>query len=234
MIELIQRGYDHLRNKGVNNFIILTYEYMDRRVRFALWNRLGIGQFEELYDAEYYNRYLNENQLSDAKIFNDAIQNEFDPKSVIDFGCGAGRFLISYDKQGIPVLGIDNHKQALKTSPLEDGKLEKHNFQKPYYPDKKYDVAYCIETLEHIPDECSDIVISSINRSASTAIITAATPGQRGTLHINEMPRKEWIDRFESHGFTYKNEITESIRESIEVEADYLTENLMTFESPEE
>ena len=172
--------------------------------------------------------------MSDAKIFNDAIQDEFDPKSVIDFGCGVGRFLISYDKQGIPVLGIDNHKEALKISPLEDGKLRKHNLQKPYYPYKKYDMAYCIETLEHIPDECSDVVISSIKRSASTAIITAATPGQRGTLHINEMPQKEWIKRFESHGFVYKNKITESICESIDVEADYLTENLMIFESSED
>lgn len=234
MIELIRRGYRHFRNEDITSFISLSYEYMNRRIRFALWNRLGIGQFEELYDKEYYNRYLNEKQVQDAKNFNNVVQNQLDPKSVIDFGCGAGRFLISYDKQGIPVLGIDNHKEAIKISPLQDSKLEKHNLQKPYYPKQKYDVAYCIETLEHIPDEYSDVVISSIKRSASTAIVTAATPGQRGTLHLNEKQKEKWIKKFESHGFKYKNELTHYISDLIEVKEDYLKQNLMIFESSDD
>ena len=86
-------------------------------------------------------------------------------------------------------------------APLPEDRLDRHDLQEPYYPGESYDVAYCIEVLEHIPEKYAETILDSIKRSASTAVVTAATPGQRGTLHLNELPRVEWIDRFESKGY---------------------------------
>jgi hypothetical protein len=42
--------------------------------------------------------------------------------------------------------------------------------------------------------------------------MTAATPGQGGTEHVNEQPNEYWIEKFRHRGFALDRETTDRIR----------------------
>jgi len=60
--------------------------------------------------------------------------------------------------------------------------------------------------------------------------MTAATPGQGGTHHVNEQPREYWYKKFRSRGYSYNQKAVEDLRDQIEVEqSDWIGDNLMVF-----
>ena len=66
-----------------------------------------------------------------------------------------------------------------------------------------------VEVAEHLPEPCADRYVDTLCAAARQwAILTAATPGQGGTDHVNEQPNEYWIDKLRCRGFELCMDLT--------------------------
>ncbi len=137
--------------------------------------------------------------------------DQFNPRSVIDFGCGTGDILAPFEKKGIHVLGL-----------LRD----------PFDATQKFDLCLCLEVAEHIEEKHSDQLLQNLTGSADTIIFTAAPPGQEGVDHCNLKPKQWWIEKFEKCGFQFCKKLTEELKAALDKIIHFETwyiENLIIF-----
>ena len=88
----------------------------------------------------------------------------------------------------------------------------------------------CLEVFEHIPPQFESVFVENICRHCSDKlIISVAHEGQKGTGHVNCRPDWYVKELFESKGFTYLPDETQSIRSCAEGYVAYLRENLFVF-----
>jgi hypothetical protein len=185
---------------------------------------------ESIYDEEYYARRKQGPLRSDAWSVGMAIYSYFNPESVIDFGCAIGAHLEPFHKNNVLIKGIEGNKKAFNHAVVPSKYLEQHDLREPYTPTREYDIAMCFEVAEHIPTRFSETLVKTLAKSSSKVIMTAATPGQTGTHHVNEQPREFWYDKFESVGMKYDAEAVEELREILDLEkATWIPENLTVF-----
>lgn len=104
------------------------------------------------YEYVSYIEYLKQKVL--------AIQ----PKSLLDVGCGDGRFLYELQIEQIECTGIDTSERAIAFAKAFNpqtnffvGAIEGHT--------KEYDCLTCIEVLEHIPPENIDSFLKGMAQS---------------------------------------------------------------------
>src|SRR5687768_14165313 len=128
----------------------------------------------------------------------------FNPKSVVDIGCGLGTFLHCFKLEGVKdVLGIDGpwvNKELLKKYLNENEFLER-DLEKEILLEKKYDLVLSLEVAEHLAPESADIFIQSLISSGRIIIFSAAIPRQGGQNHVNEQWLPFWEDKFMRYGY---------------------------------
>jgi 2-polyprenyl-3-methyl-5-hydroxy-6-metoxy-1,4-benzoquinol methylase len=191
----------------------------------------GLLSHDTIYGKQYYENMDRESAINDSKQFANAVLSEYSPASIIELGCGTGRLLYPYREQGLEVRGVELSSVAQEVSRLSSNHFEEHDLTDSYYPEREYDIVLCIEVLEHLPEAAADTIVDSICRSAPVAIITAATPGQGGTHHVNEKPHDYWINRFEDRNMRHMPEKTEIIKSQLDLnELVWIKENLLVFE----
>lgn len=196
-------------------------------------DNLGIATPDIIYKAG--NRWLplvSTTPTEEAHTVADTLYEEYEPDSVIDFGCGLGRYLNRFRGHGATVHGVEGYSEAREEAEIPVEALTIHDLRKPLELDGRYDLALCIETAEHIPARFADTLVKTITEAAQRVVFTAAPPGGSGTHHVNEASRDYWIEKFQSHGFSYSSEETtrfqESIRSEIET-AEWIAERPFIF-----
>jgi 2-polyprenyl-3-methyl-5-hydroxy-6-metoxy-1,4-benzoquinol methylase len=238
-MSLVRRAVAIYSRDGLGTLVRKSGGYVRRSFRetvrnpvvFRLW-KLGLLDFDYLYGEQYYEAMLKGDRLNDALAFSRAVAELYDPNRVIDFGAGAGRFLIPFHEEGIEVCGVERSQKALKTSPLPRSVFDLHDLTDPYECENRYDIAFCLEVLEHLPDASVDTTAGSIASSCRVAIVSAATPGQGGTHHVNERTKSEWKRLFEDHGMQYRQDHVDRIRDCVDPQSEkWLVENLLVFVS---
>ncbi|MEL7345935.1 MAG: hypothetical protein AAFN59_13950, partial [Pseudomonadota bacterium] len=75
-----------------------------------------------------------------------------------------------------------------------------------------FDIALSTEVAEHLPATIADPYVDFLIAISDTVIMTAATPGQGGTDHVNEQPNAYWIEKFDARGFAHDAGETEDWR----------------------
>jgi len=142
---------------------------------------------------------------------------EFDIKSVVDLGCGMGYQLdyIIDDLKLINSIGIEGHPYAVENN-LQKNNVILHDYSKGpclQIKDKKFDLAWSSEFLEHINEKDLPNVIDTFIKS-KYVMFTCAEPGQGGHHHVNCQSSNYWINLLESNSFKFKyeNDITQKYR----------------------
>jgi len=170
---------------------------------------------DDLYDETFYLTYTAQVGESAHGIVNSIMQH-MAPKSLIDVGCGSGEIIDRFRDVGVTVYGCDYSDAALRICRAKNLNVAKIDLEGDIIKSVKWraDVVISTEVAEHIAASCADNYVKLLCRTAERYIvITAATPGQGGTHHINEQPNDYWIEMFKQQGAIFFNDLTRTFRQ---------------------
>jgi len=159
------------------------------------------------YDHHFYDK-LEKEVLKSSKVLAPIIVNKYNPKSILDIGCGNGIWLKTFEDYGInDYLGTDGDYVNEDIFRADYSKFIAKNLESEVNFNKKFDLAISLEVGEHISKHSSETYIKSICKHSDLIIFSAAIPGQKGTNHINENPQSFWAELFKKQGFHPYDEI---------------------------
>ena len=167
---------------------------------------------DEIYDRQYYAKYFDEVAESAVPMAALIVEREA-PRTCIDVGCGSGEVLLEMSKLGVSCVGFDNSSAALEICRERGLEVHQLDLTAGTKPTKSADLVISTEVAEHLPPEIADAYVAYLVASGDVIYMTAATPGQGGTMHLNEQPYEYWIEKFQAAGVTYDQAGTESARE---------------------
>ena len=113
----------------------------------------------EHYDEEYFvadwregdNRYDLETRRRIEDRNPQLIKDTFEPRKVLDMGCGPGFLMYFLHELGIDVDGIDFSPEIRDMAPDEvRGRIIVAPVTEPHVPDRTYDLVICREVFEHL------------------------------------------------------------------------------------
>ena len=152
-------------------------------------------------------KYIHEetiHNLKDPKIIVPYIYEIFKPNSVVDLGCGLGTFLYVFKEHGVKtILGLDgkwvDKEKLFRNIPKEC--FYEIDIEEGLKIDNKFDLALCLEVLEHVDEKYADQAIEVLTNLSDRIVFSAAIPGQGGQNHVNEQWIEYWRFKFNEKGF---------------------------------
>jgi SAM-dependent methyltransferase len=202
--------------------------------RLARQTMETIGDEKDLYSPKYYQTVVEPYARRSVPHMARSIVETFQPRSVIDIGCGSGSLLVALRKLGVRrLLGVDAAEAGLDMAQARGLDVHRFNIVTNRWSGKeKFDVATSMETAEHLPAVAADVYIELLCSLAPIVIFTAANHGQGGVGHLNEQPLGYWINLFKTHGFQPLEKTVaawQPVWHAAGV-ADFYTRNLMIFQ----
>lgn len=158
-------------------------------------SRVSAG-IENAFEGEWHwhNQFLD---VAPIRFMVDRLQ----PTSIIDIGCGNGIYPLLYRHLGVAdVFGVDGI--APEATVLDEKSYRQVDLQESFDAGRKFDVAVCMEVVEHLNPQTTDTAFDSIERHAERAIVfSMAEPGQPGNGHINCRTMLEVLDDWADRGW---------------------------------
>jgi 2-polyprenyl-3-methyl-5-hydroxy-6-metoxy-1,4-benzoquinol methylase len=156
----------------------------------------------------------------------------FQPRTVIDVGCGTGALLEAFRNLNCQVCGLEYSEAALAYCRKRELPVRKFNIGRDQIDRKQYDLAVSFEVAEHLAPWTAERFVDLLCRSSSLVVISAAIPGQGGVDHINEQPRSYWIAKFKRRSFVLDEKTTNQFSSDWKLAGISLWyhENVMVFE----
>ncbi len=188
-----------------------------------------------IYDNKFFKNTIKF-EAESASQFVKVVLKYYQPKSIVDIGCGAGIYLKEFSEKGINnLLGLDGSPAAAEEFLLSRDKLIIFDLAQKYNFEENYDLGLCLEVAEHLEERDADILVETIISASDNIIFSAAVPGQgpRSIGHINEQPHSYWIDKFKKKNFIYLEDRTELMRREMKELGVvwWIVNNLMIFAS---
>jgi SAM-dependent methyltransferase len=136
------------------------------------------------------------------------IMSQFNPKSVLDVGCGIGTWLKAFSEAGIDdFFGVDGSHAEQQGLLIPSANFKVVDLNQPWQLNRKFDLAICLEVAEHLTEEASMHLVRSLTQHARLIIFAAAVPFQGGQNHINEQWPAYWQSRFRNHNFYFHDSV---------------------------
>lgn len=206
--------------------------------RFPALNRLRAGMesragHDAIYDRVYYAE-IDQYMLHAASVISGSILSRWpDVRSVLDVGCGTGALLAELSRRGVSGIGLEKSAEAIRVCKERGVDVRTHDLEAGGPSPYRVDLVISTEVAEHLPESLADTFIDFLTASGPRVVMTAATPGQGGTDHVNEQPHEYWIAKMSDRGFTFDATTTTAWRETwrrAEIDQSYVR-NVMVFES---
>lgn len=155
----------------------------------------------QVYDHEFYN--MISRIIPDEKQIIPYVLERLNPKSIVDFGCGEGLWLMEAKRNdgSIKVLGLDGNYINRSRLLIAQDEFLGVDLRKKIELSKKFDLAISTEVAEHIEKEYVDVFVDNLTRAADCILFSAAVPGQGGDHHVNEQWQSYWVKKFKSRGY---------------------------------
>jgi SAM-dependent methyltransferase len=170
-------------------------------LRAKAWLEQGAAH-DELYDEGFFLNFEAEMGQVGPRIAESLVQR-LHPKSVIDVGCGSGCALVELNRLGVESTGLEYADAGLALCRRKGLNVYKFDLEKDVEFAQVADVALSTEVAEHLPESAADRYVDLLCKIGKTVVMTAATPGQGGTDHVNEQPNEYWIQKFMAHRFDH-------------------------------
>jgi SAM-dependent methyltransferase len=153
------------------------------------------------YDFEWHARHGDRTDTS-AKIILEILKGVFDFKSVLDVGCGDGRWLRQCAALGVETcIGVDGPWTDKRRLLVSTDSIAIHNLVGRFDLHRRFDLAVSLEVAEHIAPEHSEQFIANLVAHSDWVLFGAAIPYQGGFRHINERWQSYWAGIFDGHGY---------------------------------
>lgn len=125
------------------------------------------------------------------------IADEFKPSSVIDIGCGAGFWLKALSANGVgDCRGLTPRLDGAPAfAGVERGALSAISSDK-----RRYDLALCLEVIQHVAPVDHDLVIDACARASDVVVFSSRVPGAPGSSP-HDRPMEYWAAKFWRHGY---------------------------------
>jgi SAM-dependent methyltransferase len=152
----------------------------------------------ELYGPEFF-AGRSETVTESAHIVAGHALRLFQPRSVLDVGCGKGEWLDAFglnDAVGVDIACPDGDQ------------FVRHDLTEPLNLGRDFDLVVSLETGEHLPPGAAETLVGSIVRHGDRVLFSAAVPGQEGIGQINCQPHEYWHGLFADRGMV----VTDPIR----------------------
>ena len=173
--------------------------------------------------------FLFEDELAWASLFPQKIIDRtielFNPKSILDLGCGTGKSLDYFISKGMAAVGIEGSTLAIRKAKNPKAIL-KYNLNRELNLNKRFDLIWSFEFVEHIHPKYVDNLLKSFSNHSNKVVMSAARPGQGGDGHFNEQLETYWIKQFEKYGYRLNIDKTEEL---ISIDEKY-AKNMLAFE----
>lgn len=153
----------------------------------------------EIYH-DLHQRQLSQQELSNrhsATQILSMLKNYFEPRSVVDVGCGLGTWLKAAQDLGIAdVRGVEGPwlKKEDVVIPLD--LIVQVDLEKPFSLGRRFDLAVCLEVGEHLAAQAAEHLVNSLVELSDCILYSAAIPFQGGHHHVNEQFLSYWIGLF--------------------------------------
>jgi trans-aconitate methyltransferase len=155
----------------------------------------------ELYGKSFFDSF-ERSTFQSAEAIVPLVMQLLSPRSVVDVGCGRGIWLRVFQDHGVPrVHGLDGDHATADNLFIPRGSFTAVDLSKPISIGERYDLAVCLEVIEHLPDAVAARLIQELTTAASCIMFSAAIPGQGGQHHINEQWPEHWHEMFSANGF---------------------------------
>ena len=189
---------------------------------------------KKMYKGRFFGR--REGRLSwRANYVCPAVMSALHPGSLVDVGCAVGIYVKKFLEMGVDACGLEGTDNCLPYLVIPRERIIIHDLRTSLVTRRKFDVALCLEVLEHIAPEYALILVVNLTKLSDKILCSAAPPGQRGHYHQNCRVKDYWYSLFASFGYRPKNDIVEIVKSGLfpvkhrrEIRAYY--NNLMYFE----
>lgn len=166
-----------------------------------------------VYDEKYYERDVEGPAARSAPAIVESLLREFRPSSVLDVGCGTGAMLAAFAARGCRAKGLEYADAGIRMCQQRGLDVLKFDIEKDRLPPgASYDLIISMEVAEHLPESIAGNYVELLTSAAPCVAMTAATPGQGGTDHVNEQPNAYWMAKFADRGFRFDQELTDRLR----------------------
>jgi SAM-dependent methyltransferase len=161
-------------------------------------------QRARIYDDLHHDQLVNErarNRASAVKILG-ILHEYFQPRSMLDVGCGLGTWLgVARELGAQDVYGVDGEWVDDANLDVEPAVVSRRDLEKGFSLDRQFDLVISLEVAEHLHEGAADAFVASLVRHGDVVLFSAAIPGQGGHHHVNEQFAEYWAERFARHGY---------------------------------
>ena len=156
---------------------------------------------ETQYDTAFYDQHVA-GSLSSARVVLPILTEYYQPKSVVDVGCGRGTWLRAAIDCGIEdALGIDGDYVDTGSLLIDPSRFLATDLADRFDVGRRFDLAISVEVAEHLPFHRSETFVADLVKLSPCVLFSAALPYQGGTNHVNEQWLEFWAIFFRRHGY---------------------------------
>jgi SAM-dependent methyltransferase len=173
------------------------------------------------YDRPFFINRKEITQVS-ARAILEILWQYFQPKSVVDVGCGTGTWLKESSRLGAKhLVGIDGPWVPLEEIEFDESNFVVQDLENIRIEIDKVELALCIEVAEHISESSGQDLLTFLTSRSDLVLFSAAVPGQGGDGHVNERLQSYWYEKFDDLGYDCFDLIRPRVWNSDEVNVIY-------------
>jgi len=148
-----------------------------------------------------------------------ALKDATGAKSMLDVGCGPGGQVLLARQMGMTAQGVDGDWSMRESLP----DLVVHDYAAgPYAPPERWDMAWCVELLEHLKEWWLPNVFRIFRRCGIVVMTHALPGGEAAHHHVNCRTGEYWDWQFRTRGFAMEWQLTALVRKASTMKRDFM------------